>query len=129
MVSLAPGLLPRTPSAQGILTALVVLIALGLAGLVRMVVRLTRFGVTRLPYARVTTAIVAVGLCGAAMGYAEQWQSQLRGAMGVAGIGPSCWAQWLAWTVPLGGAAVAIARGMRAVVGGWGRGRSVAAGA
>ncbi|WP_083913695.1 alpha/beta-hydrolase family protein [Nocardia concava] len=128
MVSLAPGLLPRTPSAQGVLTALVVLIALGLAGLIRMVARLTRFGVTRLPYARATTAIVAVGLCGASMGYAEQWQNKLRAAMGVGGIGAWYWAQWLAWAVPLVVAVVALARGIRWVVRRLGRWRSLAVG-
>ncbi|MFE3023049.1 alpha/beta-hydrolase family protein [Nocardia tengchongensis] len=128
MVSLAPGLLPRTPSAQAIVTSVVVLIGLAVAAIVRMVLRWIRFGAERLPRARVPVAIMAVLLVGAAMGYAEHWQNTLRAAMGVGGIGPGYWVQWLAWTVPIVGVVVAIARGVRWAVRRLGRVRSVAAG-
>ncbi|MFC7425441.1 alpha/beta-hydrolase family protein [Nocardia tengchongensis] len=127
MVSLAPGLLPRTPSAQAIVTSVVVLIGLALAAIVRMVLRWTRFGVERMPRARVPVAVAAMLLVGAAMGYAEHWQNTLRAAMGVGGIGPGYWVQWLAWTVPIVGVVVAIARGVRWAVRRLGRVRSIAA--
>ncbi|MFJ9366614.1 alpha/beta-hydrolase family protein [Nocardia sp. NPDC101769] len=128
MISLAPGLLPRTPSAQAMLTALVVLIGLGLAAVIRMVLRWSRFGVAHLPRARVPALIVAVALVGMATSSAEQWQNKLRAAMGVGGIGPWYWAQWLAWTVPLVVLVVAIAHGVGWVVRRLGRVRSIAAG-
>ncbi|MFE2995550.1 alpha/beta-hydrolase family protein [Nocardia sp. NPDC059246] len=128
MISLAPGLLPRTPSAQAILTTLVVLIALGLAAIIRMVLRWTRFGIEHLTRGRVPALIAGMVLVGAAMGYAEHWQNTLRAAMGVAGIGPGYWVQWLAWTVPLVVAVVALARGVGWAVRRLGRVRSIAAG-
>ncbi|GAB2547859.1 alpha/beta-hydrolase family protein [Nocardia heshunensis] len=128
MISLAPGLLPRTPSAQAILTALLVLIALGVAALIRMVLRWTRFGVTQVERARVPVSIVALGLVGASMSYAEHWQNKLRAAMGVGGIGPVYWAQWLAWTVPLIAVVLAVVAGVRWVVRRLGRVRAVAVG-
>lgn len=128
LASLAPGLLPRTPSAQAIVTALLVLIGLGVAGIVRMVLRWTRFGVERLARWRVPVAVAGAGLIGGAMGYAEHWQNSLRNAMGVAGIGPGYWAQWLAWTVPMVAVVVGVARGVRWVVRRLGRARSIAAG-
>ncbi|MFE3194743.1 alpha/beta-hydrolase family protein [Nocardia sp. NPDC059240] len=129
MISLAPGLLPRTPSAQAILTAVVVLIALGVAALIRMVLRWTRFGATQVSRARVPVLIITLGLVGASMSYAEHWQNKLRAAMGVGGIGPLYWAQWLAWTVPLVVLVLAVVGGVRWVVRRLGRVRSVAAGA
>ncbi|MEC3954610.1 alpha/beta-hydrolase family protein [Nocardia sp. CDC153] len=128
IVSLAPGLLPRTPSAQGILTALVVLIALTLAAVVRMLLRWTRFGIARVPHGRTAALVVSILLVGVAMGYAEHWQNELRTAMGVGGIGPRYWVEWLLWTVPLVGVFVGLARGVRWAVRRLGRARSVAAG-
>ncbi|MFE3256257.1 alpha/beta-hydrolase family protein [Nocardia sp. NPDC059229] len=128
MISLAPGLLPRTPSAQAILTALVVLIGLGLAAIIRMALRWTRFGIEHLTRGRVPAVIAGMVLVGAAMGYAEHWQNTLRAAMGVAGIGPGYWVRWLAWTVPLVVAVVALARGVGWAVRRLGRVRSIAAG-
>ncbi|WP_328601485.1 alpha/beta-hydrolase family protein [Nocardia terrae] len=128
IVSLAPGLLPRTPSAQAILTALLVLIGLGVAAIIRMVLRWTRFGIVHLTRARVPALVVAVALTGAALGYAQHWQNTLRAAMGVSGIGPGYWAQWLGWTVPLVAVVVAVVRGVRWVVRRLGPMRGVAAG-
>ncbi|MGW4357110.1 alpha/beta-hydrolase family protein, partial [Nocardia sp. NPDC004582] len=128
LASLAPGLLPRTPSAQAIVTAVLVLAGLGVAGVVRMVLRWTRFGVERLTRWRVPAAVAGAGLVGGAMGYAEHWQNSLRNAMGVGGIGPGYWVQWLAWTVPIVAAVVGVVRGMRWVVRRLGRARSIAAG-
>ncbi|MFE5287251.1 alpha/beta-hydrolase family protein [Nocardia sp. NPDC056611] len=128
LVSLAPGLLPRTPSAQAIVTALLVLIGLAVAGIVRLVLRWTRFGVERLVRWRVPVAVAGTGLVGGAMGYAEHWQNSLRNAMGVGGIGPGYWVQWLAWTVPIVAVVVGLAHGVRWVVRRLGRARSIAAG-
>ncbi|MFD7846848.1 alpha/beta-hydrolase family protein [Nocardia sp. NPDC059764] len=127
LASLAPGLLPRTPSAQAIVTALLVLIGLAVAGIVRMMLRWTRFGVERLTRWRVPVAVAGTGLVGGAMGYAEHWQNSLRNAMGVGGIGPGYWVQWLAWTVPIVALVVGLAHGVRWVVRRLGRARSVAA--
>ncbi|MGW4535554.1 alpha/beta-hydrolase family protein [Nocardia sp. NPDC004340] len=129
LASLAPGLLPRTPSAQAIVTALLVLIGLAVAGIVRMVLRWTRFGVERLTRWRVPVAVAGTGLVGGAMGYAEHWQNSLRNAMGVGGIGPGYWVQWLAWTVPIVALVVGLAHGVRWVVRRLGRARSIAAAA
>ncbi|WP_433593425.1 alpha/beta-hydrolase family protein [Nocardia sp. CA-145437] len=128
LVSLAPGLLPRTPSAQAIVTALLVLTGLAVAGIVRLVLRWTRFGVERLVRWRVPVAVAGTGLVGGAMGYAEHWQNSLRNAMGVGGIGPGYWVQWLAWTVPIVAVVVGLAHGVRWVVRRLGRARSIAAG-
>ncbi|MFF0631850.1 alpha/beta-hydrolase family protein [Nocardia sp. NPDC004151] len=128
LASLAPGLLPRTPSAQAIVTALLVLIGLAVAGIVRMMLRWTRFGVERLVRWRAPVAVAGTGLVGGAMGYAEHWQNSLRNAMGVGGIGPGYWVQWLAWTVPIVAVVVGLAHGVRWVVRRLGRARSIAAG-
>ncbi|MEU1427712.1 alpha/beta-hydrolase family protein [Nocardia sp. NPDC005746] len=128
LASLAPGLLPRTPSAQAIVTALLVLIGLAVAGIVRMILRWTRFGVERLVRWRAPVAVAGTGLVGGAMGYAEHWQNSLRNAMGVGGIGPGYWVQWLAWTVPIVAVVVGLAHGVRWVVRRLGRARSITAG-
>lgn len=128
VISLAPGLLPRTPSAQAILTALLVVIGLGVAAIIRMMLRWKRFGVAHFPRGRVPASIVAVVVVGVAMGGAEQWQNRLRAAMGVGGIGPGYWARWLAWTIPLVVVVVALARGIGWVARRLGRVRTVAAG-
>ncbi|WP_233608344.1 alpha/beta-hydrolase family protein [Nocardia stercoris] len=126
-ISLSPGLLPRTPSAQAILTAVVVSIGLAVAALIRMVLRWTRFGVIRLPYTRESAVVVAILTVGAAMAGAQHWQNTLRTAMGVSGVEPWYWMQWVAWTVSLVAVAVACARGIRWAVRRLGRVRTVAA--
>lgn len=130
LASLAPGLLPRTPSAQAVLTGLLAAIGLGVAGLVRFVVRRcgidvdVRFARWRLP----VLAVSLVAVCGTA-GYAEHWQMRLREAMGVSGIGIGYWLQSLLTAALIVGALAAIARGIRWVVRKLGRGRSLAAAA
>lgn len=128
VMSLGPGLLPRTPSAQGMLTALLVLVALGVAALVRMLLRLTRFGGFTSRWGRASAAVVAVLAVSTAMGYAEHWQNELRSAMGVAGIGPAYWGQWALWTAGIAGVVLMVCRGARWVVRRLGRARSVVAG-
>ncbi|WP_433201507.1 alpha/beta-hydrolase family protein [Nocardia sp. CA-107356] len=96
MVSLAPGLLPRTPSAQAVLTGLLAAIALGIAGVLRFALRrwdfdinyrLTRFRTSLLGL----TTLAALGTAA----NANHWQNQLRTAMGTALIGPDYWLHWV----------------------------------
>ncbi|MFI6867302.1 alpha/beta-hydrolase family protein [Nocardia sp. NPDC050406] len=127
LASLAPSLLPRTPSAQAILTGLLAAVGLGIAGVVRFVVRRCGvdvdavFGRWRLP----VFAVGLVAVCGSA-GYAEYWQLRLRDAMGVAGIGVVYWLQCLLGAALILTVLTGIARGIRWAVRRLGRGRSLA---
>lgn len=127
LASLAPGLLPRTPSAQAIVTGLLAALGLGIAGLVRFVLRRCGIDVDAV-FARFRLPVLAVGVvavCGAA-GYAEHWQMRLRDAMGVAPIGVGYWVQSLLGAALIGGALIGGARGIRWVARRLGRGRSIA---
>ncbi|WP_431972069.1 alpha/beta-hydrolase family protein [Nocardia sp. bgisy134] len=91
-ISLAPGLLPRTPGAQAVLTALMVACSLGLAGALRFLLGRwnfdvdARFGRYRRPLLAVAGLVVAF-----AAWRAGHWQNELRAAMGTPPIGPGYW--------------------------------------
>ncbi|OCF91606.1 hypothetical protein AW168_06925 [Nocardia brasiliensis] len=100
LVSLGPGLLPRTAGAQAILTALLVAIGLGVAGIVRFVVRRWGFDVDRRwPGVRAPLLAGTALLVTAAGAQAWHWQNQLRSAMDAAPIGAGYWVRWLLETV------------------------------
>ncbi|MFC9894421.1 alpha/beta-hydrolase family protein [Nocardia sp. NPDC127579] len=127
LLSLMPGLLPRTAGAQGILTALLVAVALATAGTGRLILRRMggdvnrRFPGLRGPLSVITALLVA----GAAI-YAGHWQNTLRVAMGTPLIGPDYWARSAAVAAVLIAGCVGIARGIRWAVRRLGLARSVA---
>ncbi|WP_238815478.1 alpha/beta-hydrolase family protein [Nocardia brasiliensis] len=130
LVSLGPGLLPRTAGAQAILTALLVVIGLGLAGLARFVVRRWGFDINRrLPGVRAPLLAAVLLFVTAAVAHAWLWQNRLRGAMDAAPIGAWYWVRWSLEAALLVGAVVAGARAVGWVLRelGWARGVSLAA--
>ncbi|WP_282778511.1 MULTISPECIES: alpha/beta-hydrolase family protein [unclassified Nocardia] len=129
LASLAPGLLPRTPSAQAILSGLLAVIGLALAGLVRFTLRRCGVHVDAVTARwRQPTLLVAVVATGGAVGYAEHWQTRLRDAMGVAQVGAEYWLWWLLGTALIVGAAVGLAHGIHWLVRRMGRLRSAVLG-
>ncbi|WP_245717362.1 alpha/beta-hydrolase family protein [Nocardia jejuensis] len=112
--SLAPGLLPRTPGAQAIVTALLVSIGLGVVGIGRIVLR--RFGSSGpagTVRVRVLVVAAAVAGVGVAISQAQEWQNRLRDAMGVAAVGHWYWVHWAVETAMLVGVVVGCCRGIR----------------
>ncbi|WP_433657228.1 alpha/beta-hydrolase family protein [Nocardia sp. CA-128927] len=130
LVSLAPGLLPRTPGAQAMLTGLLVVLALAIAGIVRLVVRSWGFDINRrlsgvrLPLS-IGTSVLVVG----AAALAGHWQNRLRTAMSTASIGADYWLRWLIEAVLIVGVFVGVTRAVGWVLRklGWARGVSLAA--
>ncbi|MEV0293099.1 alpha/beta-hydrolase family protein [Nocardia sp. NPDC050710] len=92
LISLAPSLLPRTAGAQAILTGLLVAVSLGIAGILRYVLRRRSFEVNHrfATYRRPLLAVTALLIIGAAA-QAGHWQNGLRAAMGTPPIGPGYW--------------------------------------
>ncbi|MBF6190998.1 alpha/beta-hydrolase family protein [Nocardia sp. CDC186] len=92
LASLAPGLLPRTPGAQAVLTGLLAALTLGAAGALRILLRRSGFDVDRrhawlrLPLS-IATSVLVVG----AAANAGHWQNRLRAAMGTPPIGADYW--------------------------------------
>ncbi|WP_369689804.1 alpha/beta-hydrolase family protein [Nocardia kruczakiae] len=112
--SLAPGLLPRTSVAQALLTALLVLIALGVAGLGRKV--LGHWAIdTEARTRRFRTAIVIAccAVAGAALTHAWYWQNRLRAAMDFPPVGVRYWLHWAIGVVAVVVPIVLILRGLR----------------
>ncbi|WP_345497858.1 alpha/beta-hydrolase N-terminal domain-containing protein [Nocardia callitridis] len=92
LTSLAPGLLPRTASAQAVLTGLLAACALAVAGFVRFVFAHQDFdnhpAFRRLrPPLTLATAVLVL----AAAIQAGQWQNRLRVDMGTPPIGAAYW--------------------------------------
>ncbi|MBF5001413.1 alpha/beta-hydrolase family protein [Nocardia sp. BSTN01] len=112
--SLAPGLLPRTSVAQALLTALLVLIALGVAGLGRKVLghwaidtdaRTRRF--------RNAIVIACCAITGATLIHAWYWQNRLRAAMNFPPVGARYWLHWAIGVVAVVVPILLILRGLR----------------
>ncbi|WP_083864817.1 alpha/beta-hydrolase family protein [Nocardia brevicatena] len=123
LVSLAPGLLPRTPTTQAVLTGLLVAVAFAFAGLIRLVIRRRGnragdpTGPRRLILAVAVIAVLAMVI------HAGAWQNTLRAAMGVASIGPGYWVRWGVGTALLTGSLMLVVRGSRRLLRwvGWSR--------
>jgi len=111
VISLAPGLLPRTPSAQAVLTGLLAATALGIAGVLRFALRRWDFDINdRLTRLRTPLlGLTAIAVLGTAAN-ASHWQNQLRTAMGTALIGPDYWPRWALMSVLIVGIFAGIAR-------------------
>ncbi|GAB2707919.1 alpha/beta-hydrolase family protein [Nocardia thraciensis] len=124
--SLAPGLLPRTAAAQAILTALLVTIALAVAGSARIIGRRLGFDVDRgLAAYRIPSALAGALLVSGAVVLAQHWQNRLRGAMGVAAVGADHWLRCGIGAALIVGVLVGVVRGIRWLVRRLGRVRSV----
>jgi uncharacterized membrane protein len=92
LASLAPGLLPRTPSAQAVLTGLLAALALGVAGLLRITLRRCGFDIDeRQAWARLPLLIATAALVVGATANAGHWQNRLRAAMNTPPIGTGYW--------------------------------------
>lgn len=113
-LSLTPGLLPRTPGAQAALTGLLVVVALGIAGVVRFALR--RWDINdRLARFRGPMLVLTSLVVGGVAVQANHWQNELRTAMGTALIGPGHWLRWALISVLIVGASTGLARAT-----GWG---------
>ncbi|MET7767729.1 alpha/beta-hydrolase family protein [Nocardia sp. NPDC005366] len=127
LISLSPGLLPRTPGAQAMLTGLLVAVALGVAGILRFMVRRSGFDVDahfvsfRGPLLALTVALVV-----AAGAQAGHWQNGLRAAMGTPPIGPGYWARCGLGAALIAGICLGIARAAGRVLRRLGTARGVA---
>ncbi|MGY4103334.1 alpha/beta-hydrolase family protein [Nocardia sp. R16R-3T] len=111
LISLAPGLLPRTPGAQAMLTGLLVAVALAVAGILRFAMRRWDFDINRrLDQFRVPllglTVIMVLGM----LTQANHWQNRLRTAMGTALIGPDYWLRWALISLAIVGVLAGIVR-------------------
>ncbi|MFE3443690.1 alpha/beta-hydrolase family protein [Nocardia sp. NPDC059180] len=127
LMSLAPGLLPRTPMAQAVLTGLLVAAMLAIAGVARFVVRRCGIGWNRPNWRAPVLAVTALLMVGAAV-HAGHWQNTLRAAMGTAPIGPGYWLRCGIGAVVIAGVLYGVARGIGWVVRALGRTRAIAAG-
>ncbi|TLF97906.1 hypothetical protein FEK35_26375 [Nocardia cyriacigeorgica] len=127
LVSLAPGLLPRTPMAQAVLTGLLVAITLGITGIGRFV--LGRFGKVRerSRWRMSVLGVTALLIAGAAV-HASHWQNRLRAAMGTPAIGPDYWLWCALGATMIAGLLYGLARGIGWVVITLGRTRTIAVG-
>ncbi|MER7449597.1 alpha/beta-hydrolase family protein [Nocardia beijingensis] len=130
LASLAPGLLPRTPGAQAVLTGLIAALTLGVAGALRILLRRWGFDVDRRhAWLRLPLLIATSVLMLGAAANAGHWQNRLRAAMGTPPIGADYWvrcALGAALIIGLLAAATrSIAWGWRKL--GWARGVSLAA--
>ncbi|MFG1795646.1 alpha/beta-hydrolase family protein [Nocardia sp. NPDC049149] len=129
LASLAPGLLPRTPGTQAILTGLLVAVTLGVAGLVRFVVRHWDFDVDRRwARGRRPVLVVVSALVVGAVAHDTHWQNALRAAMDRPAIGPGYWVRWVLEAVLIVAVLVCVTKfggwALRAL--GWVRGVSLA---
>ncbi|MGO4612598.1 alpha/beta-hydrolase family protein [Nocardia sp. 2YAB30] len=127
--SLTPGLLPRTPSAQAVVTGLVAAATFGIAGIVGFMLR--RLGCdidqrhwwARLPL-MIATSVLVVG----AAANAGHWQNRLRAAMGKPQIGADYWVRCALGAALIIGLFTGITRSIAWALGklGWARGVSSA---
>lgn len=122
LVSLAPGLLPRTATTQAVLTGLLVAVALAMAGIIRLVMR--RGDRTEGPVGprRLALAVAVIAVL-AAVVHAGAWQNTLRAAMDIAPIGPGYWVRGGFGAVLFTGLLVWATRGTRRLLRwvGWSR--------
>ncbi|MBF6173648.1 alpha/beta-hydrolase family protein [Nocardia blacklockiae] len=124
--SLSPGLLPRTATAQAILTGLLVSLALAVAGVLRAVTRRRGFDINRaLAGARTPVALVGTLVVLGAIVRAQQWQNELRAAMGVPAVAAGHWVRCALGAALLAAILVGTVRGLRWVFRRLGRTRTV----
>lgn len=111
VISLAPGLLPRTPSAQAVLTGLLAATAFGIAGILRITLRYSDFDINRrlIRFRTPLLGLTAIAILGTAAN-ASHWQNQLRTAMDTTLVGPGYWLHWALMSVVIVGTCAGIAR-------------------
>lgn len=113
-VSLLPAVLPRTSASQAIVTGVQVALAIGLVGLLRVVLRHwnididRRFGRHRVPVLLVCGFAVT-----ATVARAAAWQNGLHAAMGMAPAGATYWLRCLLGTALIVVFLVGIGRAIR----------------
>lgn len=112
VVSLAPGLLPRTAIAQGLLTGVLVALFAGLVAGLRMMFRHSGFGARR----RWVEVTIVAG-CGLVIVLsvvrAEWWQNRLRAAMGFSAVGFGYWFVWAVVALSVAAMLIGCARAVR----------------
>ncbi|MFD6895597.1 alpha/beta-hydrolase family protein [Rhodococcus sp. NPDC060086] len=128
-LSLTPSLLPRTSLTQGVLSGLLVAVALALMALGRLVApnRIRAQHGERDAEARWLAVAVATATIAVSATWAHHWQNTLRMAMEVPAIGLRHWLEALAGTIVTATVLVGCAMGIRALTRVAGRVRSIAA--
>ncbi|WP_308163408.1 alpha/beta-hydrolase family protein [Nocardia alni] len=111
-VSLAPGLLPRTPTAQGLITGLLIAVAIGVGAGVRMALRQHRFEAGPQRYRMTILAVCAFVVAGSVL-RAQHWQDRLRATMGLPDVGVVYWLECAVAAGLVAAALVWACRGMR----------------
>ncbi|WP_174184706.1 alpha/beta-hydrolase family protein [Nocardia barduliensis] len=130
LASLAPGLLPRTPGAQAVLTGLLAALALGVAGVLRVILRRWAHDLDqRLAWLRLPLLIATAVLVAGAAANAGHWQNRLRAAMGTPPIGADYWGRCALGAALIIGLFIGATRSIGWALGklGWARGVSLAA--
>ncbi|MGK8500708.1 alpha/beta-hydrolase family protein [Nocardia asiatica] len=130
LASLAPGLLPRTPGAQAVLTGLLAALALGVAGVLRFVLRRWALEINqRQAWLRLPLLIATAVLVAGAAANAGHWQNRLRAAMGTPQIGADYWGRCALGAALIVGLCIGATRSIGWALGalGWARGVSLAA--
>lgn len=115
VVSLAPGLLPRTPVAQGLLTGALVALFVGVGAVVRMMLRHRSSGMEQRWVRCAVTAGCALVVALAAV-RAEWWQNRLRAAMGFPDVGVGYWLECAVAALVVAVTLIGSARALRWVV-------------
>jgi len=117
VVSLLPAVLPRTSATQAVLTGVLAAVAIGIAGLGRILLRRRDIDVEkRWGQHRVPVLLVCGFAVIAATVNATHWQSGLRADMGMAPVGPAYWLRAAVGTVVLAAILVGLSRGLRWLV-------------
>jgi uncharacterized membrane protein len=117
VVSLLPAVLSRTSGAQAVLTGALAAMAIGIAGLLRALVRRRGFDLEdRWGQHRVPVLLVCGFAMAAATVNASHWQSGLRAAMGTAPLNPEYWLRAALGAAIAGGLLVWACRGVRGLM-------------
>ncbi|MBY8861261.1 hypothetical protein K7711_32625 [Nocardia sp. CA2R105] len=117
VVSLLPAVLPRTSATQAVLTGVLAAVAIGIAGLGRIMLRRRDIDVEkRWGQHRVPVLLVCGFAVIAATVNATHWQSGLRADMGMAPVGPAYWLRAAVGTALLAAILVGLSRGLRWLV-------------
>ncbi|MGF6888091.1 putative membrane protein [Nocardia sp. GAS34] len=117
VLSLLPAVLPRTSATQAVLTGVLGAMAIGIAGVLRTVLRRRGFDLEeRWGTHRVPVMLVCGFALAAATVNATHWQSGLRAAMSMAPVGPEYWLRAAVGAAIAGGLLVWVFRGVRGLL-------------
>ncbi len=112
--TLMPAVLPRTSATQAVVTGVLAMLAIGIAGMIR--IPLGRRGIdieARFGHHLVPVLLVCGFAITAATVNATHWQNGLRAAMGSAPIGPEYWLRAAVGAALSAGLLVGLLRGLR----------------